>query len=175
MVLSWIGSHNGILALAITALAATLSLANTMLNRRYRRQDAYLKMHDLLTTPEMQRGRKLVSQIGLTGKIPAPESDERAAVNRALVAHSNLAMFIHRGVISKRWVLGAWHHTLRDLNPGAAIYIDHRREVHGWGVYAELEQLIEDAVNYKSKEPCCERSAKLVAEVPQASTAEIES
>jgi hypothetical protein len=163
MLWNWIGSHNGIIALIIAALAAALSLTNTLLNRRYRRQDAYLKMHELLTDPEIQQGRRLISRIGRTGELPEIDSDEHIAISRTLVTHNNLAMFIRRGVISKRWVLDAWHHTLRELEAGTAVYISRRRQIHRWRVYSELEQLIADAVNYKSNQPCCQGDETFMA------------
>lgn len=64
MTWSWFIDHTALLALVVAAIAAGLSLANTLLNRRYRRQDAYLRMHDLLTTPEIAVGgssRKVAS------------------------------------------------------------------------------------------------------------------
>jgi hypothetical protein len=152
---SWISSHTAVVALVIAATAAALSLANTMLNRRYRRQDAFLKMHDFLTTPEMQRGRRLIYAIGRTGEIPDYDSDEHVAVNRALAGHNNLAVYVRRGVISRRWVLDAWHHTLRDLAPGAAAFINHRGELHAWRVWTELERLMVEAASYKIDEACC--------------------
>ena len=170
MAWNWIGSHNAVIALGIAAIAASLSLTNTLLNRRYRRQDAYLKMHDVLTGPEIQRGRRLIYAIGRTGKIPDYDSDDHVNVNRTLAAHNNLATYIRRGVISKRWVLDGWHHTLRDLGPGAAAYINHRGEFHAWRVWTELEQLIADAALYKTDNPCCrttETSATKISEPAQ--------
>jgi hypothetical protein len=112
-------------------------------------------MHDLRTTPEMQRGRRLVYAIGRGGEIPAAGSDEYEAVNRVLAAHNNLAMYVRRGVINKSWVLDAWHHTLRDLRPGAVAFIDHRRETQSWRVWTDLERLMGDAERFRTKRPCC--------------------
>jgi hypothetical protein len=160
---NWISGHTAILALVVAATAAALSLANTLLNRRYRRQDAYLKMHDLLTEPEMQRGRRLVYAIGRSGKIPDYDSDEHLAVNRTLAAHNNLAMYVSKGVISKRWVLDGWHHTLQDLGPGATAYINHRGDFHAWRVWTELEELIAEAASYKTSRLCCHAAERVAA------------
>jgi hypothetical protein len=152
---TWISNHTALLALTVAAVAASLSLINTLLSRRYRRQDAYLRMHDLLTTPEMQRGRRLLYAIGRGGEIPVDDSPEYEAVNRVLAAHNNLAMYVRRGVIRKSWVLDAWHHTLRDLEPGVTTFINYRMGHHSWRVWTELEWLIAGAKSYQTNRPCC--------------------
>jgi hypothetical protein len=156
---SWVNDHTAILALVVAATAAGLSLANTLLNRRYRRQDAYLRMHDLLTTPDMSRGRRLVYAIGRGKAIPEYGTEDYDAVNRVLNAHNNLATYVRRGVIAKPWALDAWHHTLRDLAPGAKAFIDHRAQQHSWRLWTDLEQLISDAAGYNSRRPCCRTDA----------------
>jgi hypothetical protein len=135
----WVVRNLGIL---IATVAVGLSFATATLNRRQRRQDMFLRVHEMLIDIEMQRGRRLLYQCGRDGRLPPEESDDFARISRALSVHNTVAVYVRRGIVPRRWILEGWQNTLCDMRHGAMLFIAYRQQTYGWHVWRELDSLI---------------------------------
>ncbi len=79
-------------------------------------------------------------------------------MNRALAAYNAAGLYARRGIVPRAWILDAWHHPLRDIKSSAEAFLAFRQEHHrhhAWRVAVDLEQLLDDALRYRSKTGCC--------------------
>jgi hypothetical protein len=153
--MEWFSHNKDFFSLAIATIAVALSLTTVAMNRRQRKQDTFLRIHELLTSSDIQRGRHLTYDIGRTGVVPVDKEDY-ATVNRALSTHNTVAMYVRRRVVSRRWVLDSWHHTLVDMKAGAQVFIEYRQtHQHAWSLWGDLQSLIAAAEQHRTNMPCC--------------------
>ena len=140
----------------MSTLAISLSAWTVYVGRRSRRQDTFLRVHELLISPEAQRGRRLLYQMAETGKKPDDGSDDYAVMNRALSLYDTVGMYVRRNVIPQSWVLDAWHHPLRDIRAPYEAFVRHRQaDYHPWRPWLDLKDLVSRAENYRTSRPCC--------------------
>jgi hypothetical protein len=92
----------GVVAIGLT----TYTIGQT---REQRRLDAFTRMHDLLTTEESQRGRRMLYAAADGGSWPERDSPEWDEMNRALSMLETLAMSSTRrlSIASWPWIRGA--------------------------------------------------------------------
>jgi hypothetical protein len=148
----------GFLGVVIACVAVVLSMVTVAINREQRRQDNFLRINEVLISRDNQRGRRLLYSYARTGELPSEGSEDYAEINRTLAAHDVAATYIRRGILSRRWFLDSWHHTLQDMRPGIELFIAHRQGVHGWRVWTDLELLTTQAMRFRTSLPCCQKS-----------------
>lgn len=140
--MSWFIRNLGIF---VATLAVSLSFATVVFGRRQRRQDMFLRVHEMLIDVEMQRGRRLVYQSGRQGHLPPEDSDDFALISRTLSVHNTVAVYVRRRIVSQQWVLAGWQNTLCDLRKGTTLFVEYRQETYGWLVCPDLDSLISSA------------------------------
>jgi hypothetical protein len=58
--MDWIGRSKELISIAIATAAVVLTLLTVLIQRRQQRHHAFQQIHDVLMTPEHQRGRWLM-------------------------------------------------------------------------------------------------------------------
>jgi hypothetical protein len=68
--MDWFERSKELIGIAIAAVAVVLSLVTVLIQRRQQRHHAFQQIHDILMTPEHQRGRWLMWDVARTGRLP---------------------------------------------------------------------------------------------------------
>jgi hypothetical protein len=144
-----------LIAIAIAVIAVILTLVTVLVQRRQQRQHAFQQIHDVLMTPEHQRGRWLMWDIAKAGRLPDQGSPDYYLINRTLGMLDLLAFYARRGVVPRRWVLERWHHPLQQMAAAVALLVDERVAVARWKPWPQLDWLIREAATYRSSDGCC--------------------
>ena len=144
-----------LIAIAIAVIAVILTLVTVLVQRRQQRQHAFQQIHDVLMTPEHQRGRWLMWDIAEAGRLPDQGSPDYYLINRTLGMLDLLAFYARRGVVPRRWVLERWHHPLQQMAAAVALLVDERIAVARWRPWPQLDWLIREAATYRSSDGCC--------------------
>jgi len=145
-----------LMGILIAAGAVLISFITVLLSRRQRRQDIFLRVQEILSDESMQHGRWLIHQAAESGKFPARGTSEAALIYRTLRMHNTVAMYVRRRLVSQRWVLDAWHHSLGNLNEAMRVYVTNGTDLTKWYVASEFTQLTAMAAAYRTSMPCCQ-------------------
>jgi hypothetical protein len=150
------GSSTDLLSLIIATLAVGLSLITVVLQRRQQQREAYRGIYEVLMSEQLQRGRWLVSGISRPGDLPKDRSPDSYLIYRTLGWFDTLAMYHQRRVVPRRWVIEAWHHSLRDISPGATVMLNDRlKRDQDYAPWQYLWPLLDHAAHYQSRGLCC--------------------
>ena len=150
------GSSTDLLSLLVATLAVALSLITVVLQRRQQRREAYRGIYEILMSEQLQRGRWLISEISRPGDLSEDRSPDSYLIYRTLGWFDTLAMYGQRRVVPRRWVMEVWHHSLRDISPGAKVMLNDRLERgQGYAPWQHLWPLLDDAAHYQSRGLCC--------------------
>jgi hypothetical protein len=57
--MKWITESKDLLGVLLAVVAIALSFSTVIMNRRQSRRAAFLQLHESLTSPDLQRGRRL--------------------------------------------------------------------------------------------------------------------
>ncbi len=148
---------SNLLSLVIATVAVALSLVTVLSQKRQQQREAYRGIYETLTSQDLHRGRWLLIEISRTSRLPEELSPDFLLINRTLGWFDTLAMYVQRRVVPRRWVLGVWHHPLRDMRTGALVVArDHLARQQGWAPWPHLWPLLDQAVRYRSSLPCCQ-------------------
>lgn len=151
------------LSLIIATLAVVLSLITVALQRQQQRREAYRGIYEVLMSEQLQRGRWLISQISRPEDLPRDRSPDSYLIYRTLGWFDTLAMYHQWRVVPRSWVMEVWHHSLRDISPGAKVMLNDRsKRGQDYVPWQHLWPLLDDAAHYKSRGLCC-RPRDLVA------------
>jgi hypothetical protein len=115
-----------LLSLIIATLAVVLSLITVVLQRWQQKREAYRGIYEILMSEQLQRGRWLISEISRAGDLPEDRSPDSYLIYRTLGWFDTLAMYGQRRVVPRQWVMEVWHHSLRDISPGAKVMLNDR-------------------------------------------------
>jgi hypothetical protein len=153
----WFTENKDLLTAAVAVLGVGLALYAALTNRGQRRRDALYRIHDLLTSTDQQRGRRLLFGAARTGQFPDLDSDEYATMNRAIATLDAVGLYMRRRIVPRRWVLDIWHHPFTDIRPAAYAFIAYRRSTYntGWRGGQGLEDLLDQASRYRTRRACC--------------------
>ena len=144
-----------LIAITIALVAVILSLVTVLVQRRQQRRNAFQQIHDVLMSPEHQRGRWLMWDIADTGRLPDQGTPDYYLINRTLGMLDILARYTRHGVVPRRWVLETWHHPLQQMAAAVTLLVDERVAVGHWRPWPQLGWLIRAAQTYRSTEGCC--------------------
>ena len=145
-----------LLSLIIATLAVGLSLVTVVLQRRQQQRAAYRGIYEVLMSEQLQRGRWLISEISRPGDLPKDRSQDSYLIYRTLGWFDTLAMYHQRRVIPRRWVIEVWHHSLRDISPGAKVMLNERLKTgQDYAPWQHLWPLLDDAAHYQGHGLCC--------------------
>jgi hypothetical protein len=132
------------LAISIVALALSLS---TFLASRYRdRRDLMLRVNERLTTPDQQRGRRLVYEMASANVRVEDLSDEQySLINNAIGALNILGIYYQRRYIRRKDVLEFWGLNVVRIHAAGEFFLTHRRGLTGEMPWPQLDLLARDA------------------------------
>lgn len=153
----WFTESKDLLTAAVAVLGVGLALSAALTNRGQRRRDALYRVHDLLTSTDQQRGRRLLFEAARAGQFPDLDSDEYATMNRAIATLDAVGLYARRRIVPRRWLLDIWHHPFTDIRPAAYAFIAYRRSRNntGWRGGQRLEDLLDQASRYRTRRACC--------------------
>lgn len=162
----WLSANKDIYTFLFPLVAMTLTLTTILVGRGQRRRDAFSRVHDLLTSTEQQRGRRLLLEAAKTGVFPAEDTEEFASMNRAIATLNSVGLYLRRRIVPRAWVLDAWHHPLRDIRPAVEAFLAYRRSLMitaSWHVAVDLYDLMNRADRYRTRLPCCDPATPVSA------------
>lgn len=79
--MNWLKDNKDLLAVCLAVVGIILALYTAGTNRSQRRRDVLYRVHDLLTSSDQQRGRRLLYDAARTGVFPAYNRDEHIMGN----------------------------------------------------------------------------------------------
>jgi hypothetical protein len=167
--IDWLMDNKDLLAVGLALLGIILALYTAGTNRHQRRRDALYRIHELLTSSDQQRGRRLLYDAARTGRFPALDSEDFATMNRAIVTLDAVGLYVRRRIVPRRWVLDVWHHPFADIRPAAEAFIAHRSSRHvntGWRAGTDMEDLLDQAARFRTRRRCCTGSPQRLDEAP---------
>lgn len=116
-------------ALAISVIAIFLSVAT---GRARDRRDLLLRLHEYLSTPVQQRGRRLVHAMSENNREVSDLTDEEySLINSALASLDVAAMYWERRYMPRDAFLEAWAQPLVSLMRSARAFLAHRDALPG--------------------------------------------
>src|SRR5689334_656080 len=121
-----------ILPIALSVIALVFSIYTFIDNHMRDRRDILMKMHDLLISDDLQRGRYL-----LFDKIVDEDSVDRLSeqdyrdINRAIAAFNLLGIYVKNRYVSERDVMDAWGRSIYRSWIAAQPFLAHREKSHG--------------------------------------------
>ena len=135
-----------VLSIVLSIVAVTFSIYVFIDSRMRDRRDILMKMHELLISNDLQRGRYL-----LFDKIVDEDSVERLSgqdyrdINRAIAAFNLLGIYVKNGYVNERDVMDVWGRSIyRSWIAAQPIIID-REKGHGYHSYPYFKFLAERA------------------------------
>ena len=145
---------NATLLLQIFTPAAVVGGLALWRTHRSDRRDLFLQLHDQLTSPEVQQGRRLIHEFARNGTGWSDTATDAAAeardkANRALAMFDVVGWYVRKKYVDPSDVLALWAPAIvlcwhRAYEP----YIERRRHTEGWDIWPHFEALVEEAEIY---------------------------
>lgn len=133
--LSWISLGIALIALVLNGLTFSD-------RRRQDRRDLFLKLHERLIDPDVQRGRRLlyerVHSPADAARLREHATDDYELVNRALAMFEVFAMYVERGYVDRDMALEEWGHTIARAYERAEHFLDDREQLQTWKPWPNL-------------------------------------
>ena len=115
------------LSIVVSIAAVAISLISLFVSRRKDRRDVFLKLHEMLISPDLQNGRRVLFQLhGRAGRIDDLSPEDYAAANRALAAFDVAGLYCHKKYVSQDEVIELWAASLTRMKYAARSFLDHR-------------------------------------------------
>lgn len=135
-----------ILSIVLSVLALGFSAYVFIDSRSRDRRDMVLKIHEYLSSDELQRGRYLLfEKISDGASVDGLSGDEYRHINRALGAYNAIGAYVKNGYVSTSDVMQLWavpvHRAWRVAQP----FVAHRQEHHGYHPWIYFEFLAQQA------------------------------
>ncbi|MFE5407280.1 hypothetical protein [Microbacterium sp. NPDC056569] len=116
-------------------LALGVSIAAFAVARRSERRQQFMRVHELLTNPDSQKGRRLLHEKITPGRdidrLRKRHSDQYDLINRALSLYNTLGIYAYRHYVSREEARTYWAPTIRGSWDAIEIYLRWRRDTHG--------------------------------------------
>ncbi|BCB73697.1 hypothetical protein Pflav_001070 [Phytohabitans flavus] len=153
--MAWFDSVKDLVGISLALLAVIVSLVTVLISRRREQASSYLAIQELMLSDEVQRGRLLIYQSGISGRIPPLGTADYFRIVRALSVFDLLGAYARKGIVRREWVLDYWHPRLQALRAGYEL-VNYRED----GPYPnhgrpDLLDLIERAERYDCRRQCC--------------------
>ena len=92
--LDWLARNTDLVALFLAVVGLGVSLFTVWLSVRQARLDAYTRMHEMLVSSEIARGRRILFLAHDQGKLPEPGDADWDAINQSLAVYDTLAVYM---------------------------------------------------------------------------------
>lgn len=140
------------LPIVVSMAALCVSLATFLFNRSRDRRDLFLKFHEKLIEPDLQKGRAIlyasVNTVQDAESLRSTRPDDYALVNRALSMFDVLGIYVYRRYVDKDVVLEEWGPTLAKAWQCGQHFVEHRAQNQGFRVWPNLRRLGDEAQEY---------------------------
>jgi len=131
-----------VLPIAFSVVALGFSIYVFIDSRRRDRRDVFLKIHELLISNDLQRGRYLLFQrVTDEASVQKLSDQEYRDVNRALATYETLGLYLENGYVSKRDVMDIWAEAICRAWHVGQPFIAHRERNHGYRPWPHFEAL----------------------------------
>lgn len=157
--LDWFAHSTDLIALFIAVLGLMVSLITVLFSVRHSRLEAYTRMHELLVSPEVARGRRILFQTHAAHALPKPNEEGWDEINRSMAMYDTLGVYVRRHIVSERLVLGSWFHALCAIHDAADAWLAHRHATGHRNPWPSLTYLLDRAERYHSRQGCCTDTA----------------
>lgn len=127
------GSLAELTAAAAAILALILSLAAFSIAKRSERRQLFIHLHELLTDPESQAGRRLLYEVETNedlDRLRGGRGDDIDLVNRAVGLFNTLGMYARHRYLPRRMAKRQWASTMKRAWPKIELYLNWRRKGH---------------------------------------------
>jgi hypothetical protein len=137
------------ISVIISVLALNFSFLVFLDSRNRDRRDIFLKIHELLISDDLQRGRYILFQ-----KITDEESIERLTdrewqdVNRALSTFNALGLYMANRYVKEQDVMDTWAHNICTAWKAAKPFISYRERLQGYPAWIYFAVLADKAQQY---------------------------
>ncbi|MDX3522405.1 hypothetical protein [Streptomyces scabiei] len=133
--------------LAISIVALGISIFSLVDRKRLDKRDLTLKLHETLTSPELQAGRRII--FNLDREVSELGQEEYQSVNRALATLDIAGFYCAKGYINEDDFLDLWSPSLAKLKQKALPFLEHRdaerpSDLPAWPYYRKLVDKAED-------------------------------
>jgi hypothetical protein len=149
----WLTHYKDLITLAISITAMSLTTYTVIQTRRQRRADTFIRLHELLIQPDVQRGRRLLFEAAEGKPMPASGTVEWDEINRSLALYDTLGLYVAHHFVDRETTLDVWHHSLRAIREPAEHFIAQRQS--RWRPWPHLSRLFEAAASHRSRLACC--------------------
>jgi hypothetical protein len=130
--------------------------------RKQRQLDAFTRMHDLLTTEDSQRGRRILYAAADSGSWPKRDSPDWDAINRALSMLETLAMYRDKKIVDPKLAMESWYHAFRRIRGPAEQFMNIRAD--DYPIWPYLRAMFREAETYRPGNPPTEQAASTQAD-----------
>ncbi|MFF2124511.1 hypothetical protein ACFVW1_03755 [Streptomyces olivochromogenes] len=133
--------------LVVSVIALLVSGVAVRYTTRIDKRDVFLKLHETLISPELQRGRRVLFDLyRRQGVVEDLSQEDYELANRALAALDVAAYYCEKKYVSEQDFLDLWAPALGRLKYAAAPFIEHRdRMFPGFPVWPHYRRLASQA------------------------------
>jgi hypothetical protein len=115
------------LSIVISSVAVIVSFISLFVSRRKDKRDIFLKLHELLVSPELQNGRRVLFQLhARVGRVEDLSEADYASANRALASLDIAGLYCHKKYVSEKEILDLWAPSLARMKYAAGPFLQHR-------------------------------------------------
>src|SRR5690349_8827448 len=119
--------------IGISGTALLLSIYVFVENRRQYRRNALLRIHQLLMSDDVQRGRYLLFEKVIDeSSIQNLSSQDYGDINRALAAFNLLGLYVQKGYVEEKEVMDIWARPVYRSWIAAQPFFAHREQHAGY-------------------------------------------
>lgn len=135
-------------SVALSIIAVGFSAYVFVDSRRRDRRDIFLKIHELLISDDLQRGRYLLfEKIVDEASVERLSAQEYRDINRAIGTYTTLGLYLKNGYVNERDVMALWAMPIHRAWHSAQPFIAHRQRsqgAHPWTYFELLAQKAEE-------------------------------
>ncbi|PWN03754.1 hypothetical protein DJ010_06685 [Nocardioides silvaticus] len=144
-------TFTSIASFVFASAALTLSPVTYRQRSEQDRRDLFLTMHERLIASDVQRGRRLLHEVGSEHEaalLRTNDPERYQEVNRAIAMLDVFAMYIQRGYINRETALEEWGHAFARAYEKATFVIDDRAANQTWVPWPHLRAFGPEAVRW---------------------------
>lgn len=141
-----------VISVVISVTALTFSFFVFIESRQKDKRDVFLKMHQLMLSDEMAKGRyTLFNKVTDEESVDRLSDDEYRDINRALATYNALGLYVENKYVRERDVMDLWARALYRAWHTAAPFIAHRTRSQGYMPWQYFEILAHKAESELSR------------------------
>lgn len=135
-----------ILPIVVSAVALAFSFYTFLAGRKQDRRDVMLKMHELLISDDLQRGRFLLfEKVVDEASVRALTGQDYRDINRAIATYNLLGLYVEKEYVNERDVMSVWARSIYRCWIAGQPFLLQREHDQGYKPAIYLERLAEKA------------------------------